>query len=168
MTPVSGCRHGDACALDTYEQAIECLGSHSAMTRTEIARRVAQLQPGRSEAYLRSSLSPNDGTHVLQLALAPVFTVASGNPALLLWHARAAGYGVYRLPAPTSRRAEALLALRDVLDAQQDVTRSVITGAADRRFTADERVDITRRSQRAIQELVELIAAVNLEADPPR
>jgi hypothetical protein len=168
VTPVPGCRFGDRCALDTYEQAVDCVGSHSEITRTEIAKRVAQLQPGRSEAYLRSCLSPHDGSHALQLAIAPVFTLASGNPALLQWHAKTAGYGIHRLADGTQTREEALLSLRDVLDAQQDVTRAVITGASDHRFTAAEATEITRRIHRAISELMELSAAVNLEAEPAR
>jgi hypothetical protein len=140
MTAVPACRFGDRCELETYEQAIECLGSHSQMSRTEIAHRVAQLQPGRSEAYLRSCLSPNDGTHNLQLAIAPVFTIASGNPALLLWHARTAGYGIHKLPSAAADRHELLLSLTDVFDAVGDLARGVKAATVDR--------------------------AVNLEADP--
>lgn len=138
------------------------------MTRTEIARRVAELQLGKSEGYLRSALSPHDASHAIQLAIAPVFTIASGNPALLLWHARAAGYGIHRLATGAQTRDEALLSLRDVLDAQQDVTRAVITGASDHRFSAEEATEITRRIHRAISELMELSASVNLEAEPSR
>lgn len=167
MTAAPRCRFGDRCSLDTYEQAIECLGAHSDMSRTEIAHRVAQLQPGRSESYLRTCLSPNDGTHQLQLTIAPVFTIASGNPALLLWHARTAGYGIHRLPS-TGTRHELLLSLTDVFDAAGELARAVRLAGSDERISPAERVDVTLRAQRTIGELVELIAAVNLEAEPPR
>jgi hypothetical protein len=168
MTPVPGCRFGDACALETFEDAVDCLGSHSALTRTEIAHRVAVRHPERSEAYLRSCLSPNDGTHNIQLAIAPAFTQASGNPALLAWHARACGYGIYQLPVPNANRSELLGAFLDSDIAHGDLARALRGAHADRKLTAAERGDITLRAQTTITELVELIAAVNLEADPPR
>jgi hypothetical protein len=168
VTPTPGCRFGDRCELATYEQAVDCLGSHSELTRTEIAARVAQLQPGRSEAYIRSCLSPNDGTHNIQLAIAPFFTAASGNPALLAWHARAAGYGIHRLPTASSDRGELLLSLTDVFEAVGELAHAVKTAKSDRTVSEQERIAVTLRGQQAIAELVELIAAVNLEAEPGR
>ena len=99
------------CTLDTYERALDCLGSHSGFTRTAIADAVAQLHPERSAAYLRSCLSPYDSTHTLQLAIAPAFTIASGNPALLIWHAQACGFGVHPLGAGEATSDDSALLL---------------------------------------------------------
>lgn len=168
MTPVAACRFADRCELDTFEAAVECLGSHSEKTRTEIARLVQQ-QTGKSEGYLRSALSPHDGTHNLQLALGPALTNASGNNALLKWFARACGYGIYRLPPQeTTSRSEILPAYLDTVVAHTDLARAMREALVDRKLTAAERVDITRGAQGTIAELFELIAVVCLEADPPR
>lgn len=159
------CRFGDRCSLETYEEAVECLGSHSEKSRVEIAHLVAQLLPGRSESYLRSCLSPNDGAHNIQLAVAPAFTRASGNPALLVWHARACGYGVHRLPT-SGAREDLLLALTDVFEAVGAVAHAAKVAKADRRITPREAAVLTTQAQRAIGELVDVIASVNYEVDP--
>jgi hypothetical protein len=166
VTAAPGCRFGDRCSLDTYEQAVECLGSHSEMTRTEIAARVGQLHPSKTAGYLRACLAPFDGTHTIQMPIAPAFTLASGNPALLAWHARAAGYGIHRLPTAASSRDELLVSLTDVFGAVGELANAVKTAHSDRRVTPAERLAVTQRGQQAIAELVELIAAVNLDADP--
>jgi hypothetical protein len=165
MTPTPTCRFGDRCSLATYEDAVDCLASHSEKTRTEIARLAAAAVPGRSEAYLRSCLSPHDDTHNIQLAIAPALYQASRNPALLRWHAEACGFGIYRVPLVGSRR-ETLLALADVFEAIGDVAGEAKTAEADGRKTRAEAAALTVRIQHAIAQLVELAAAVNLEVDP--
>jgi hypothetical protein len=167
VTAVATCRFADRCTLDSYEAAIECVASHSEKTRTEIASEIQALT-GKSAGYLRSCLSPNDDSHVLQLSIAPAVTKASGNPALLLWLARACGYGIYRQPAQTASRTELLAAFLDTNVAHGELARAVRAAQADRKLSPAERIDITQRAQQTIAELVELIAAVNLEADPPQ
>lgn len=166
MTPVNGCRFGDRCSLDTFESALVCLSEHSEMTRVEIVNAVARLHPGKSETYLRACLSQYDQSHNLQLQVAPFFTTVSGNPALLAWHARSCGYGIHRMPSASHSRDELYASFVDVSTAHGDLARALRSASADRRLTGAERVDITLRAQREIQELVELIAAVNLEAEP--
>ena len=166
MIEIPRCRFGDRCELETYEQAIDCLGSHSELTRTEIARRVAQIHPQRSEAYIRSCLSPYDGTHNLQFALAPTLTKVSGNPALLVWHARQAGYVVHRLPPDLKAEEGLLAAIADVQYAVGQAATAVQIATRDRRVSRDEQQQLSLRCQHVIQELVSVIDTVYGAGDP--
>lgn len=164
MTAAPSCRFGDRCALETYEDVIECVGSHSDRPRTEIARRMAVLT-GKSDGYIRSCLSRDDASHNLQASLLPALYEASGNIAPLRWLAKAAGFGVYRMPAEGNAR-QTLLALAEVFEATGSVAGDIRQADIDGVKTRAEAQRITGLISHAVQQLVELAAAVNLEVDP--
>lgn len=166
MTSTPACRFGDRCQLRTFEDVIECVGSHSDTTRTEIARRVATVT-GRSEAYLRSCLSVNDGTHQLQLAVIPALIAASGNVAPLRWLAQQSGFGIHRIPAATGDRRDAVGVMLDCFDALNDAAQFLRRAAKDG-LTAQEARDFTVRAHRVVAEIVAAIAEVNFRVEAPR
>lgn len=167
MTAAPACRFGDRCSLLTFEDVIECVGSHSERTRTEIAERVAVLT-GKSASYLRTSLSPNDGTHNLQASMLVALFEASGNVAPLRWLAERCGFGVYRLPTIAVSHRDALLAVNDIFPAAGEVARITAGAAADNRWTAAEARAFAAHGQLLITQVLEAITTVSLAAEPAR
>lgn len=160
------CRFGDRCQLRTFEDVIECVGSHSEKTRTEIARQVATLT-GKSEGYLRSCLSANDGTHQLQFAIMPALYAASGNLAPLRWLAQQCGHGVHRIPAADGDRREAVGVMLDCFDALNDAAQFLRRASRDG-LTAPEAKDFSVRAHKVVAEIVAAIAEVNFRVEAPR
>lgn len=163
---VQACRFGDRCSLHTIEDVIECVGSHSEKTRSEIAEAVAMLT-GKSAAYMRSCLSANDGTHNLQFSMLPALFKASGNVAPLRFLAQACGFGIHRIPTSANRQ-ELLLALTDVFDALGPLAHAVKSTPIAQPITPGAAAQITVRAQQVITEMVEVIAAVNFAVEPRR
>ncbi len=161
----SGCHTAD-CAPRTWEDALECVAQHSGQTASDIAAEVAN-RTGKSAAYLRCALSKYDSDHNLQAQLVPVLTAVTGNPALLRWMAEQSGFGIYRQPACGEDRDLTYRALGEVMEAVGQVARAVRDANGDGGTSTREALLVTRLAREAMNELVELIAAVNLQAQPP-